>query len=435
MSLQDESISSLWRAVREFGFDPCCELGTTMSLPLPLRDPYRIASQRTVTAHAIGFRLGMLSNDQPVLISSELFRTSRHPPGHPLAIPRVSLAVEVCRGLGWLGETNYREAVPASADEIVRFHDPDYLDAVCRAEMRQSLGEAESRRYNLGINGNPIFGDVFRRPATACGASLQAASLLAEGGIVLNPTGGTHHAARDRASGYCIFNDAVLAIMHFLAIGLDRVFYLDLDAHFGDGVQTAFADDNRVFTLSVHEAGRWPMVRDDPYGPGSARDRAGGAARNLPVPPNFNDSELAWLMERAILPLIGRFGPQVIVAQCGADALADDPMTKLALSNRALWAAIAALVGLSPRLLVLGGGGYNPWAVAHCWAGVWGTLNALSPPERLPDSVAQAMQAVRWSHRLGRQPAERWLTTLADPPAPGAVRSEVKALAREALID
>jgi Deacetylases, including yeast histone deacetylase and acetoin utilization protein len=377
----------------------------------------------------------MASVGRPVLISSELFRTSRHPPGHPLAIPRVSLAIDVSRELGWLGDHNYREAVPATADQIARYHDPDYVAAVRRAERQQSLSEAESRRFNLGINGNPIFGEVFRRPATACGASLQAASLLTEGGIVYSPAGGTHHAARDHASGYCIFNDAVLAIVHFLAIGLDRVFYMDLDAHFGDGVQAAFTDDDRVFTLSVHEAGRWPMARDDPYGHGSAFDRAGGAARNFPVPPEFNDCELAWLMEQAILPLIERFRPHVIVAQCGADALTDDPMTKMRLSNRALWAAIAALVGLSPRLLVLGGGGYNPWAVARCWAGVWGTLNALSPPERLPASAEQAMRAVCWSHRLGRQPAERWLTTLADPPSPGAVRSAVKALARAAIID
>lgn len=370
----------------------------------------------------------------PLLIASELFRTSRHPSGHPLAIPRVSLMVDLCRALGWLTEDRYREAGPATALELARYHDPAYVAAVARAEREQVLSDSESRRFNLGVNGNPIFGDVFRRPATACGASLWAAQHLAAGGIVYNPTGGTHHAARAHASGYCIFNDAALAIHRFLDDGLERVFYLDLDAHFGDGVQAAFSDDARVFTLSVHEAGRWPMSRDDARGPGSAGDRAGGMARNLPVPAGFNDNELAWLQNEVVLPLIEGFRPQAIVVQCGADSLADDPMTKLTLSNRALWDAVGSLVGRAPRLLVLGGGGYNPWAVARCWAGIWATLNDLDLPDRLPATAEALMRAVRWSHRLGRSPAERWLTTIADPPAPGPVRDAVKALARRASV-
>lgn len=375
------------------------------------------------------------TDERPLLIASELFRTSRHPAGHPLAIPRVSLAVDLCRVLGWLPADRYGEGRAATAAQIGWYHDPDYIAAVGRAERQQTLSDADSRRFNLGINGNAIFGDVFRRPATACGASLQAAARLSEGGIVYNPTGGTHHALRSQASGYCIFNDVVLAILAMLDGGVSRVFYLDLDAHFGDGVQAAFADDERVFTLSIHEAGRWPMRRDDPHGPGSVWDRAGGAARNLPVPSGFNDSELARLMEDAVLPLIERVRPQAIVVQCGADALADDPMTKLALSNRALWAAVAAVRGRAPRLLVLGGGGYNPWSVARCWAGLWGTLNRLPAPDRLPQVGEALMRAVTWSHRLGRDPLVRWLTTLADSPAPGPVRSEIKWLARDGLAD
>ena len=256
---------------------------------------------------------------------------SRHAAGHPLAIPRVSLAIDLCRALGWLSDVAYREAPIASLAELGEFHTPEYVSAVMRAEAAQAISDEEGRRFNLGMNGNPIYGEVFRRPATGCGASLMAARLLAPGGIVFNPAGGTHHGQPNRASGYCIFNDPVLAILELLRIGLARVFYLDLDAHFGDAVQQAFHADNRVFTLSVHEAGRWPMARDgDPlYGFGGALDRAGGAACNLPVPAGFNDSEMATLMEDAIVPLIERFAPDAIVAQCGADALADDPMTKL----------------------------------------------------------------------------------------------------------
>ncbi|MGF1641592.1 MAG: acetoin utilization protein AcuC [Rhodospirillales bacterium] len=372
---------------------------------------------------------------RPVLIGSEIFRTSRHPPGHPLAIPRVSLAVDLCRVLGWLDDGAYLDSPMATADELARFHTADYVAAVQRCERTQTAGEEDRRRHNLGVNGNPVYGELFRRPATACGASLLAARLLAEPGIVHNPAGGTHHGQADRASGFCVFNDPVLAILELLDGGLRRVFYLDVDAHFGDGVQMAFADDPRVFTLSIHEAGRWPMLSRDGVdaGPGGVGDRAGGVARNLPVPRDFNDTEMDVLVETAVLPLIGEFAPEALVVLCGADALADDPMTRLALSNRALWRVVDAIRGLAPRLLVLGGGGYNPWAVARCWAGVWATLAGRPVPDRLPPAAEAVLRDVRWHHRLGRTPPERWFTTLADPPRPGPVRDEVRAVAAAAL--
>jgi acetoin utilization protein AcuC len=367
---------------------------------------------------------------EPILIASEIFRVSRHAPGHPLAIPRVSLALDLCRVLGWLPESRYREAPQASPAELARFHTAHYVAAVMRAEAAQAASEEDRERFNLGVNGNPVYREVFRRPATACGASLAAARLLAEGGVVYNPAGGTHHGQPDRASGYCIFNDPVLAILELIERGASRVFYLDLDAHFGDGVQQAFDDDAGVFTLSVHEAGRWPMARgaDAGTGFGSVRDRAGGAARNLPLPADANDSEFDFLMEEAVLPLIARQRPDAIVVQCGADALACDPMTKLSLSNGALWRAVAAVRPLAPRLLVLGGGGYNPWAVGRCWAGVWATLAGFDIPDRLPAPAQELLRPVRWHHRLGRQPQERWLTTLTDPSRPGPIRPEVRAL-------
>src|SRR5512144_2050498 len=155
-----------------------------------------------------------------VLIASDIFRTSRHAPGHPLAIPRVSLAVDLCRALGWLRDTAYREAPCASMAELAVFHAPEYIAAVMRAEAMQALTDGERLRFNLGINGNPIYQEVFRRPATACGASLLAAEMLSQGGVIYNPAGGTHHGQPARASGYCIFNDPVLAIFKMLRIGL-----------------------------------------------------------------------------------------------------------------------------------------------------------------------------------------------------------------------
>ena len=104
-------------------------------------------------------------------------------------------------------------------------------------------------------------------------------------------------------------------------------------------------------------------------------------------------------------------------------------MSKLALSNQAYWNAVRRLRGLAPRLLVLGGGGYNPWAVARCWSGIWATLDDRAIPERLPQDAQALLRDVAWSHSLARNPPEAWFTTLADAPRPGPVRADVRVLA------
>jgi acetoin utilization protein AcuC len=186
-------------------------------------------------------------------------------------------------------------------------------------------------------------------------------------------------------------------------------------------VEDAFADDERVFTLSIHEAGRWPYT-------GKLEDRAGGGALNLPVPVGFNDGEMALLLDEVVLPLATRLRPEAIVIQGGADGLADDPMSGLALSNRALWRVVRSLMGRAPRLLMLGGGGYNPWAVARCWAGVWAVLNGIDPAVVPTAPAAAVLRGLWWNRSQGRDPLERWFTTIADPPGEGAVRDEVRRL-------
>ncbi len=363
----------------------------------------------------------------PRFIGSEIYRRSTYGGRHPLAIPRVSTCIDLCRALGWLPDSVYIDSPRATPAQLARFHDPAYIDAVQRAEAAQGLAEAEQARFNLGRNGNPIYPEVFRRPATACGASILAGQRLAAApGVIYSPAGGTHHGRPDRASGFCYFNDPVLAILALLDGGLGRVFYLDVDAHHGDGVQDAFHDDPRVFTLSIHEDRRWPMAAG---GSGGRDDRAGGAARNLPVPEGFNDSELAFLMAEAVLPLITDFAPEAVVLQGGVDGLAEDPLSKLALSNGALWRVVAQVRGLAPRLLVLGGGGYNPWSVGRAWAGVWATLNGFDIPERLPPAAEAVLRGLAWRHSRGRNPPEAWFTTLADAPRDGPVRDAVRDLA------
>jgi acetoin utilization protein AcuC len=369
---------------------------------------------------------------RPRFIGSDIYRSSSYGTRHPLAIPRVSTCIDLCRALGWLAGEAYLDSPRATPAQLARFHAPAYVAALIEAERTQQATPDARRRFNIGCNGNPVFPEIFRRPATACGGSILGASLLRAAGVVYNPAGGTHHGRPDRASGFCYLNDPVLAILTLLDGGLAPVLYLDVDAHHGDGVQAAFADDERVLTVSVHEAGRWPMARSG-AGAGGVADRAGGMARNLPVPAGFNDSEMAFLLESAILPLAERFAPRAVVLQCGADALADDPQSKLALSNLALWRVVEAAKALAPRLLVLGGGGYNPWAVGRCWTGVWAALNGFDVPGRLPAAAEALLRGLSWRHSRGRNPPEHWFTTLADRPRPGPVRPGVRDIARLVL--
>ncbi len=369
---------------------------------------------------------------RPLFIGHDIYRDSTYGSDHPLAIPRVSLAIDLAKAMGWLTAENYRESPQADIETLSDFHSPEYLQALMAAEQTPPSDEV-SQRYNIGINGNPLFPEMFRRPATACGGGLMAVELLRRQAAttVFNIAGGQHHGLPDRASGFCYLNEPALTLRKLLASGARRVFYLDIDAHFGDGVQLAFHDEPRVFTLSIHEHARWPQKREMAPGDlGTLADRAGGAALNLPVPRLLNDSEFLFLIDHVALPALREFAPDVVYLQCGCDALADDPQSKLMLSNRAIWDVVKKVQGAAPRLIVSGGGGYNPYTVGRCWAGVWATLNAFDIPNQLPPKAQQLLRDIRWNHRKGRDPHQAWLTTLADVPNLGPVRDEIIQIAK-----
>jgi len=365
---------------------------------------------------------------RPILIGSEIYRGSTYGPKHPLAIPRVSTTLDLIRAMGWVEPAQYVDSPRATPEQLTRFHTPEYVAALMRSEAAQAVSPEDRARHHIGAHGNPVYREVFRRPATGAGGTMLAARLTAPGGVAHVPGGGTHHGMPDRASGFCYLNDAVLGLLAWLDQGLTNVLYLDIDAHHGDGVEFAFADDPRVFTVSIHEAGRWPHT-------GRAEDRAGGHARNLPVPEGLNDSEMDWLLRHAVLPLVRHLRPQAIMLQCGADAIEEDPLSRLSLSNAAHRAVAAALLPLAPRLIVLGGGGYNPWSVARCWAGVWATLNGIRIPPRIPAEAEAVLRGLAWSRAAGRNPPAHWFTTIADAPRPGPVRPEIRALAAVTLRD
>src|SRR5579883_118832 len=372
---------------------------------------------------------GAPGSQAPRFIGSEIYRRSSYGGKHPLSIPRVSACIDLCRALGWLDDAVYVDSPIADREALLAFHTPEYLAALMEAEAAQRVPPEHKARFHIGVNGNPVFPEIFRRPATACGGTLRAVELVAAGqGIVYHPAGGTHHGRPDRASGFCYLNDPVLGLKALLAAGYGRVLYLDLDAHHCDGVEDAFAGERRILMISIHETGRWPNT-------GRIEERAGGSARNLPVPPGLNDSELDYLLEEAVRPVAERFEPQVTMVQGGADALADDPLSKLELSNGALWRAVRRAKELAPRLIVLGGGGYNPWTVARCWSGIWATLNDFAIPERLPPGAESLLRSLHWHRSAGRNPPKHWFTTLGDPPRPGAIRPEIRAVAAATLRD
>ncbi|WP_282151258.1 acetoin utilization protein AcuC [Ruegeria atlantica] len=355
----------------------------------------------------------------PIFIGSEIYRHSTYGSKHPLAIPRVSTVMDLCRALGWINSENYRVSPRAKPGALHRFHTPDYIDALQAAEKAQSVSDDVRSTYALGTLSNPVFPEMYRRPATAAGGSMLGAELIRDGGIVYNPAGGTHHGLPDRANGFCYLNDPVLAILTLLRMGLDRIVYVDIDAHHCDGVEAAFQGSDKVRMISIHEARRWPFT-------GRLDDDAGGAAFNLPVSRDLNDDEFDAILDQLILPAAEAFKPQALVLQCGADAVAEDPLSRLALSNNSHWKAVAALKGLAPRVLVLGGGGYNPWSVGRLWTGVWATLNDFDIPEVLEADAQAILDALTWNRAAGRNPPIHWLRTLRDAPNHGPIRPELK---------
>src|SRR5574340_206351 len=273
----------------------------------------------------------------PVFVGHDIYRRAAYGSHHPLAIPRVETATDLCHALGWLGEDELHVSPRASEAQLSAFHAPHYVDALRTASETGAVSYETRQRYALGTMENPLFPGVFERASTSVGGSIKAAELALGGAVAFHPAGGTHHGRPGRASGFCYFNDPVFAIRRLLAAGLARILYVDLDAHHGDGVEDAFAEDDRVLMLSIHEAGRWPHT-------GTLDDRPHANACNVPVPRGFHDAELALLVDDVALPLAARMRPEAVVLTCGADALAGDPLTAMALTNGALWNAVQQLV-------------------------------------------------------------------------------------------
>lgn len=355
----------------------------------------------------------------PLFIGSEVYRGSSYGASHPLRVPRVSTVMDLARALGWLPAAQFCLSPRAKPAALHIWHDQNYIAALQEVAQTGTATDADRRIFGLGTLSNPVFSDMFRRPATGAGGVMLAAELLVrQPGVIYVPGGGTHHGMPGYANGFCYLNDPVLGILTLQRAGVRRIAYVDIDAHHPDGVEHAFANDPDVLMISVHEAKRWPFT-------GALGDRGCGNCFNLPVPSGFNDTEMRLVLKDLILPQLARFAPDVVVLQCGADALLEDPLSRLALSNNAHWDVVSALHAMTKRFLVLGGGGYNPWSVARCWTGVWATVSRRAIPDDLSEGAQTILRGLSWGGGARPPPSESMLTTLRDPPREGPVRAEV----------
>ncbi|MDH3821125.1 MAG: acetoin utilization protein AcuC [Gammaproteobacteria bacterium] len=357
---------------------------------------------------------------EPYYIGSDIYRKPAFGFNHPLNIVRHAAVNDLLQMLGWLDENSFRESQPATIDQLLEFHDRAYVRALQYANATGKVEPDVRERYQVGTFENPLFPGLFERASMTVGGSILSAELASKGHVVFHPSGGTHHGRADRASGFCYFNDPVFAILTLLKQGSTNVLYIDLDAHHGDGVEDAFYEENRVTTLSIHEAERWPFS--------GKHSRPKSGAYNLAVPRGINDSEFDYLVENAVLPLADKVRADALVLCCGADCLAGDPLSKMELSNVALWDAVDSLIEKRLPTVILGGGGYNPWTVTRYWAGMWGRISGQAFPERLPQEAVDYLREMECDLIDEEDVEEAWLTTLADIRHTGPVRDEIKLL-------
>ena len=315
-----------------------------------------------------------------------------HGPQHPLRPARVLLTRRLIHDLGLVDGQRVVEtpARDATDEELMLVHTEPYLNAV------KGAGRGEPGdwwRYGFGPGDNPIFPDMHEASARVAGASLAAAEAVLSGRAehAFNPAGGLHHAMPERASGFCVYDDPAIAIAWMLANGAERIAYVDVDVHHGDGPQAIFYDDPRVLTISIHESGRYLFPGTgfpDETGAGDAE----GTKANVALPPYTGDD--AWLgaFRDVVPPLVTAWKPDVLVTQLGCDTHFTDPLAHLGLSTRAYREAATVLHDLAHsaaggKWVATGGGGYQ-WArvVPRAWTIYFAEMAGVEPADDLPES-------------------------------------------------
>ena len=332
-------------------------------------------------------------SDAVTVVWDDDLRSYDFGPGHPLAPIRVQLAMRLALEFGLLQPEHvsvHNPVQPATIEQILAVHTPDYIDAVVRASSDPLFND---HQRGLGTADDPVFLGMHEASALVAGATLAAAQAVHAGSAqhAINIAGGLHHAMPDSASGFCVYNDIGIAIAWLLQQGVERIAYVDVDVHHGDGVQAMFYEDPRVLTISIHESPR-SLFPGTGFAHESGGPQAPGSAVNIALPAGTDDQ--GWLRAfHAVVPqILEAFAPQVIVSQHGCDSHIEDPLAHLALSLDGQRMSYEAIHGWAHRYsdgrwIAVGGGGYEwvdvvPRAWTHLIAEVAG--NPISPQSDVP---------------------------------------------------
>ncbi|WP_093137702.1 acetoin utilization protein AcuC [Salinibacillus kushneri] len=299
---------------------------------------------------------------------------------HPFNQKRVELTYDLLKASSALSDEQMIPPRKATEEELELFHDNSYINAVKEAD-EEALAEEKAIEFGLGTEDTPIFKGMHQSASLISGGSLVAVDTVLTGKTqhAVNLGGGLHHGFQRKASGFCIYNDAAIAIKYIRKHYNLKVLYVDTDAHHGDGVQWAFYDDPNVCTLSIHETGRYLFP-----GTGNVNERglrAGyGYSFNIPIDAFTEDDSFLEVYDKSLREITEHFNPDIIVSQNGVDAHAFDPLTHLCGTMR-IYEYIPKLAHnlaheyCKGRWIALGGGGYDIWRVVpRAWGQIWNVM-------------------------------------------------------------
>ncbi|WP_219837759.1 acetoin utilization protein AcuC [Paenibacillus sp. R14(2021)] len=299
---------------------------------------------------------------------------------HPFNPIRLTAARHLLETAGALEPSSIVMPAPAGDELLQLVHRADYVQAVNRLSTSQPLAEAaaQAERYGLGTEDTPYFAGMNEAAAAIVGGSVHAADLVMSGSAkhAYHMAGGLHHAFPDRASGFCVYNDAAVAIAHIRKQYGARVLYIDTDVHHGDGVQWVFYADPDVCTYSIHETGKF-LFPGTGFISERGMDAGFGMSVNVPMEPYTEDESWLDSFRLTLEKTAAMFKPDVIISQHGCDAHAFDPLSHIQCSMRIYQAMPSIIHQLAHtytdgRWIAVGGGGYDIWRVVpRAWALVW----------------------------------------------------------------
>ncbi|NPA32790.1 MAG: acetoin utilization protein AcuC, partial [Aquificae bacterium] len=330
------------------------------------------------------------------LVASDEYKRYRYPKNHPLRIPRVSLLLSFLRAMGLVEEDELIKSRRATREELLLFHDEDYINALAQAESCLCVPKGAREKYNIGGYENPVSPATLSGSALATGSTLQAIDAFLEGNVAFNPAGGMHHAKKDKAGGFCFINDPAVGIEYLRRKGFNRILYVDLDAHHCDGVQEAYYDTDEVFVLSLHQSPKYAFPFKTGFLHQIGEGKGEGYTLNVPLPRDTNDDEYLFLLEEALKIVSERFKPQIYILQLGTDPLLEDYLSKLSLSNVGFLRAFSLVRDTFGEGVYLGGGGYHPFALVRAWTLIWCAISGRKAPEKLTHTARQLLLSVEF---------------------------------------